>query len=143
MNKRVFNQALKEKRLVKFSGGIKLVNQELKTARKDLKVAERSFKKKDYKWTTVQGYYAIFHAARALIYSRKIKEKTHYHLAVAVKILFVDEYLLAEELLLELREAMGLREKADYESEYSGKGARYVVLVAKDFIKAAQEILKD
>lgn len=141
MNKQVFSQALKEKRLVKFVGGIKLVDQELKSAETDLKTAQVSFKKKDYKWATVQGYYAIFHAARALIYSRKIKEKTHYHLAVAIKVLFVDEYLLSEDLLMELREAMGLREKADYESEYSAKGVRYVTSVAKDFIKVAREIL--
>ncbi|MCG2692119.1 MAG: HEPN domain-containing protein [bacterium] len=141
MNKRVYEQALKERRLVKFPEGIKLVNQELRTAKADLKTAQTSFLKKNYKWTIVQGYYAIFHAARALIYSRKIKEKTHYHLAIAIEALFVEEYLLSEDLLIELREAMELREKSDYESEYSAKGAKYVISVAKDFIKATKEIL--
>ncbi|MEA3355148.1 MAG: HEPN domain-containing protein [Patescibacteria group bacterium] len=141
MNKKIYEQALKDRRLVKFPEGIKLVNQELKVAKADLKTAGQSLLKKDYKWATVQGYYAIFHSARALIYSRKIKEKTHYHLAVAIKVLFVDEYLLSEDLLMELREAMGLREKSDYESEYSVEGAKYVISVAKDFIKAAVEIL--
>ena len=141
MNKWVYEQALKEKRLVKFPEGVKLVRQELRAARADLKTARASLLKKDYKWTTVQGYYAIFHAARALIYSRKIKEKTHYHLAVAIKVLFVDKHLLSEDMLMVLRETMGLREKSDYESEYSAKGAEYVVSVAKDFIKVAKEIL--
>ena len=143
MNKRIYNQALKEKRLVKFPGGPKLVKNELVMAKKDLKTARKSLKKKDYKWAIVQGYYASFHTARALVYSRKIKEKTHYHLVMAVKVLFVDEYLLAEELLMELREAMGLREKADYEAEYSVKGAKYVISVAEDFIEAAARILND
>ena len=106
MNRRVFEQALKEKRLVKFSEGIKLVSIEMKAAKGDLKIAKASLKKKDYKWATIQGYYATYHAARALIYSRKIKEKTHYHLAVAVKILFVDEYLLSEDLLIGLRDCL-------------------------------------
>ena len=61
---------------------------------------------------------------------------------MAIKALFVDEYLLTEDMLEELREAMGLREKADYESDYSAKGAKYVVLVAKDFIKETKKILK-
>jgi uncharacterized protein (UPF0332 family) len=141
MNKAVFNQALKEKRLVRFPGGPKLTKTELKAAAKDFKVAKETLEKKDYKWATIQGYYALFHAARALIYSRKIKDKTHYHLAVAVKVLFVDEYLLSARLLEELSEAMGLREKADYESEYSVAGAKYVISVAKDFIGATKEIL--
>jgi uncharacterized protein (UPF0332 family) len=141
MNKRVYEQALKEKRLVKFSEGVDLVREEIKAAKIDLRASKKSLEEKDYKWAIVQGYYAIFHAARALIYSRKIKEKTHYHLGVAIKVLFVDEYLLSEDLFEGLREAMGLREKSDYESEYSKKGAEYVVRMAKDFIKESREIL--
>lgn len=63
MNKKVFNQALKERKLVRFSGGVKLVKKELKAA------------------------------------------------------------------------------KADYESEYSSRGAKYAIGVAKDFIKATEGIL--
>ena len=42
----------------------------------------------------------------------------------------------------ELQEAMGLREKADYESEYSSKDAQYVLDVAGDFIKEVKGIIK-
>jgi len=142
MNKQVYNQALRERRLVKFPEGPKLVKKEIGAAMTDLKTAKESWRKKDYKWTTIQGYYAIFHAARALIYSRKIKEKTHYHLVVAVKVLFADEYLLNKKFVFELQEAMGLREKADYESEYSSKDAKYVLDVAGDFIKEVKGIVK-
>ena len=37
---------------------------------------------------------------------------------------------------------MGLREKADYESEYSSKNAQYVLDVAGDFIKEVKGIVK-
>ncbi len=61
---------------------------------------------------------------------------------VAVKVLFADEYLLNKKFVFELQETMGLREKADYESEYSSKDAKYVLDVAGDFIKEVKEIIK-
>jgi len=40
----------------------------------------------------------MFHAARALIYSKGYREKSHYYLVVALQALFVDKGLIEEEL---------------------------------------------
>ena len=86
-----FRQCLENKKIVSFARGKKLVKKELSVARSDLSDAKAGYENGRYKWSTIQGYYAMFHAARALIYSRGYREKSHYCLAVALRALFVDE----------------------------------------------------
>jgi uncharacterized protein (UPF0332 family) len=86
-----FEQCLQNKRIVSFARGRRLVKKELAVAGSDLAEAKVGYKNEHYKWSTIQGYYAMFHAARALVYSRGYREKSHYCLAVAVRALFVDE----------------------------------------------------
>ena len=86
-----FKQCLESKKIVSFLRGTKLVKKELSVARSDLSDAKEGYENKRYKWSTIQAYYAMFHAARALIYSQGYREKSHYCLAVALRALFVDE----------------------------------------------------
>lgn len=70
-----FNQCLENKKITAFPRGKELVNKELSMARSDLSDAKAGFDNQRYKWSTIQAYYAMFHAARALIYSRGYREK--------------------------------------------------------------------
>ena len=64
-----FKQCLENKKIVSFARGKKLVKKELSVAQSDLSDAKAGYDNERYKWSTIQGYYAMFHAARALTYS--------------------------------------------------------------------------
>ena len=57
-------QCLESKKIVAFARGKKLVKKELSAAKSDLSDAEAGYGNERYKWSTIQGYYAMFHAAR-------------------------------------------------------------------------------
>lgn len=136
-----FKNCLKNKRIVKFAKAKNKVKIELKAAKEDLKNARTFLKSKNFKYATIAGYYSLFHSARALLYSRSYRERSHYCLRIAIKELFVKEKLLDSECLDWFEEAVGLREAADYESLYSKNGAKQAVEGAKKFLTAALEIL--
>ena len=136
-----FKRCLDNKKIVSFIKGKGLVKKELSIAQSDLSDAREGFGNQRYKWSTIQAYYAMFHAARALIYSRGYREKSHYCLAVALRALFVDEGLMEGRKVRDFLSAMNLREAADYEAEFSQSGARAVIASAEKFIEKAVAIL--
>jgi uncharacterized protein (UPF0332 family) len=75
-----FQKALDRKKIIGFSKGKSLVNEELKAAKDDLKEAQNRFKSKKYKYATITAYYSMFHSARALLYVKGYREKSHYWL---------------------------------------------------------------
>lgn len=136
-----FKQCLQGKKIVPFPSGKKLVKKELSVARSDLLDAKAGFDNQRYKWSTIQAYYAMFHAARGLVYSRDYREKSHYCLAVALRALFVDENLLEAQTVRDFLNAMNLREPADYEAKFSESGAKAVITSAERLIRRAEHIL--
>ncbi len=136
-----FKGCLSKNKIVKFAAARKLVARELKAAQDDLKVATESLKSGHEKWATVQAYYAMFHIARALLYSRGYREKSHYCLVVAMKALFVAEGLLDVTLVEAFGMAKVLRENADYDNQYSKESALSLVEKAKDFLAAGKSVL--
>jgi len=136
-----FKQCIENKKIVPFATGKKLVNKELSVAQSDLSEAKAGYENERYKWSTVQAYYAMFHAARALVYSKDYREKSHYCLAVALRALFVDEGKLDAQSVRDLLNAMNLRESADYDAEFSQSGAKAVIESADKFIQKVIEIL--
>jgi uncharacterized protein (UPF0332 family) len=137
-----FNKFVETGKIAIFPHGKDLVDKELAVAKSDLIDAKAGFEDKRYKWSTIQAYYAMFHAARALIYSRNYREKSHYAVTVAIKALFVEEKRLDIRYVRDLLNAMNLREAADYESEFSESGAKAVIAAAESFIKIAESTLK-
>jgi uncharacterized protein (UPF0332 family) len=114
---------------------------ELEAGKKDLASAQRDFGVGDYKWSTTQAYYAMFHAGRALLYSEGYKERSHYCLLVALEGLFVETGKLSDASLNCLTKARRLREAADYNLEYSKETAEIILEGAGQFIKETEEIL--
>jgi uncharacterized protein (UPF0332 family) len=136
-----FKQCLDNKKIVPFAGGKSLVKKKLSIASSDLSDARAGYENERYKWSTIQAYYAMFHAARALIYSRGYREKSHYCLAIALRALFVDEGAMDTKLARDLLNAMNLREAADYEAKFSQSGAKAIIASAEKFIEKATDIL--
>lgn len=136
-----FQKALDKKKILKFPKGKFLVKKELKAAKDDLEEARDRFKKKKYKYATITAYYSMFHSARALLYEKGYREKSHYWLIVAMQSLYVEKELLDETVVSEFHDAMVLREDADYHGKFSKAGAEVTIASAQTFLKNAKSIL--
>jgi len=135
-----FKQLLEERRLTRIKPDRKLVLKEIEGAKSDLETARKSLQDGNLKWAIIQGYYSIFHAARALVYSKGFREKSHYALLVAIQELFRDE--LESFLIQGFGDAMNLRQTADYGLTFSKEGAINVIETAEKFLLKTKKILK-
>ena len=135
-----FRRLLEERRLTRIKPDRKLVLKEIEGAKSDLETARKSLQDGNVKWAIIQGYYSIFHAARALLYSKGFREKSHYALLIAVQELFSDA--LEQSLIQGFEDAMNLRQTADYGLTFSKEGALDVIKTADKFLLKIKEILK-
>jgi len=136
-----FKECQERKKIVSFPFGRKLINKELRSAQEDLDDADFGLSHGKPKWPTIQGYYSMYHTARALLFSQNYREKNHYCLYVALKALFVEPGKLETEFSEAFYHAMILRENADYRSKFSMTGATLVLKRAKEFLIRAKKIL--
>jgi uncharacterized protein (UPF0332 family) len=83
----------------------------------------------------------MFHAARALLYSTNMRERSHYCLIIAIKELFVDRKLVPASLLEALKEAKSLREDADYYNRWSQVGCSRLIVDARELVTLARKIV--
>jgi uncharacterized protein (UPF0332 family) len=138
-----FKKAVENRRIIRFAKAKALVDKELQAAQDDLSEAEDRNKNQKYKYATIMAYYSMFHAARALIYSKGYREKSHYYLFIALKYLFTESGLLKEELVEDFYSAMMLREGADYHGEFSPEGAHSSIESASRFLQQTKTIFKN
>src|SRR3990167_2391327 len=85
-----YEQCLKKRKIRSFSKGREVAPRELGLAEEDLAAAKESYKDEKYKWATVQTYYSMFHSARALLYAKNLRERSHFCLIEAVRTLYVE-----------------------------------------------------
>ena len=116
-------ELLRERKIQRFRATEETILKELEGAGYDLDKARSSLDQGDYKWSTVQAYYSMFHSARALLYSQGYREKSHSALLAALTSLFVRTGLLDRDYIDDLRDAKDARESADYGMVYSEEGA--------------------
>jgi len=135
-----FKRMIEERRLTRIRADRNLILKEMREADADLAEAKDSFKGSKFKWATIQGYYSMFHAARALVYSKGFREKSHHALVVALRCLLAKE--LGIRLIEDFENAMRLREEADYGLTFSETGARETIESAEVFLNKAREVLK-
>ena len=138
---REFDQCVARGKIKQFTPGPQLAQKELRLATDDLKTSLRSFAEKNYKWSIIQSYYSMFHSARALLYSRAYREKSHYCLIEGVRTLFVESGALNVTLVEALLEAKHLREAADYYGDFSEINCKKLTQRAEDFCKTAKKII--
>ena len=136
-----FKEALEKNKIFYFSQAKSLVDKELKVALDDLAQSKDRFKNERYKYATIDAYYATFHAARALLFSKGYRERSHYALYIAIEALFVETGILEKRYSHILKDSMSLREDANYGGEFSKDGASLSINNADEFINKAKEIL--
>lgn len=138
----IVRSLLEERRLIKTRLSREAVEKELQGAEYDLEKAKTSQDAGDHKWATVKGYYSMFHAARALLYSAGYRERSHAALVSALRELYAKPGRLTEEALSDLENAMDLREAADYALTFSEEGAQRVIQDARRFLVAVRGVLQ-
>lgn len=137
-----YEKCLKINKIRQFVPGPSLVNKELDNARVDFEIAQKSFSDDNYKWSIIQTYYSMFHSARALLYSKSLREKSHHCLIESMRTLFVNKRLLSFELVEAMQKAKNLREDADYYGDFSKDSADILLKNAELFYKNAKKLLK-
>lgn len=137
---REFDDCLKGRRITQFDRAKGLVAKELAQAEADLKAAGASFKDANYKWAIIQAYYSMFHSARALIYSRGYRERSHFCLIVAIRHLFAGSGGVSAQLVEALQLGKTLRENADYYGDFSEEAADQMIERAKEWLKIAGQL---
>jgi len=135
-----FQRLIEERKIVKIKRDPGLIVKEITAAREDLSDARESLALKKSKWATIQGYYAMFHSARALLFDKGYREKGHTALFVALRELYASE--IERSLLQEFEHGMYLRQEADYGLKYSTRGAQEVIETAGKMLARTTAILK-
>jgi uncharacterized protein (UPF0332 family) len=121
------------------AAGTDAVEIELRAACEDLADAEFVHEHRMHKRTTITAYYAMFHAARALVLARGYVEKSHYCLLVAFRAFYGTEGE-GRELARGIERARVLRENADYNAEFGEESAEAALEVARRFVRFATEV---
>ena len=120
-----------------------LVEKELAGAEFDFKTAQESFEEGNVKWAAVQCYYAVFHAAKALVLSKGFAEKGHRCLFIAFEELFVKPGLFEKRFLDLYDDLMLQRESADYDLSFIPKEHFAPFLEeTREFLALAKKTLK-
>jgi len=137
-----FSDCLEKRKLLKQNLGAKAVEAELAEAVKDLASAQASLSSRDSKWAIVQSYYSMFHSARALVFGKGYREKSHFCLSVALRELFVKPGVLDSRHADSFEDAMLARQDADYGGDYTRGSAENAVSEAKLFLETAKKLAK-
>ncbi|VVC72052.1 HEPN domain protein [uncultured archaeon] len=135
-----FSDCVDKMKLVRQNLGASAVKTEFGEAEKDLASAEASLASRDWKWAIVQSYYSMFHSARALVFRKGYREKSHFCLSVALRELFVKPGILDSKHADSFEDAMLARQDADYGGAYSHESAEISVAEAKSFLEAAKKL---
>ena len=137
-----FDRCIEKAKIVAFEKGPSLVSKELNSSAEDLLSSKESFGRENFKWATIQAYYSMFHTARALVYNKKYREKSHYCLVIALEHLYLKKRLIEKGFIESLTLGKDLRESADYRSTFSKEGADNLIKMADQFLTAAKKLLK-
>jgi len=136
-----FERCLRERRLIKAEPDPRAIRKELETAGYDLASAEESLADDDFKWASVQAYYSMFHASKALVLKKGYREKSHACLLIALRELYVKAKELDKRYADDLELCMDMRHEADYAMTYDEESARIAARKASGFLAQAKEIL--
>ena len=136
-----YRECLEKGRLKKFPRAAGLAPAELEQAAADLITARQSLAQGNHKWASIQAYYSMFHAARALVYKAGLRERSHHCLQYALRELYVKTKQIDVRLVESLQLAKVLRENADYYGRFSPDSAGKLVNDAEEFLAAAKELI--
>jgi len=136
-----FERCLKQRRITRIEASLEMIRKELSASRYDLERAKSSLSDGDYKWSSVQSYYSIFHSAKALVLKKGYRERGHHCLLVAVRELYVKDGSIDAQQAEEFELCMGIRLDADYGIVYDRESAEIAIGYAESFFKKTVSLL--
>lgn len=119
------------------------VEASLKRAEKALKSARLLEENEELEDAASRAYYAMFHATRALLFSKGMNAKTHKGAVSLFGEKIVKQGIMSEEYADMLRKAFDLRQKSDYEiyAETSAELVKEAIRNAEQFIERVKELV--
>jgi uncharacterized protein (UPF0332 family) len=116
----------------------------MQKAEKKLKVAKKLLKSHDYEDSVSRAYYAVYHAAQALLLTEGEKAETHKGVVTLFGLLFVKTGKFSKNIGKYIANLKDDRESGDYEifSYVDSESAKTAVSEAGEFLKAAREYLQ-
>ena len=96
-----------------------------------------------YEDATSRAYYAMFHAARALLLTKHVEAKTHSGVIAMLHLHFIREGILDRECGRKMTYCRDLRENGDYGLDYEPDSAdsEAVIADAEGFVKTVARIV--
>jgi hypothetical protein len=121
------------------------IKDEFALAQEMLDDAEANLKQARLRTAISRAYYAMFHAARAVLWSRGITPKTHKGLVQQFGLRLVKAGVVEKEFARMLRDALDERELADYYAHARAlqkKEAQQLLQETRRFLKKMEALLK-
>ena len=81
----------------------------------------------------------MFHAAKAVLFKRGLREKKHFVIPLALSTM-VDDGKLEASFIGDFNAAVYSREQADYHYGYSEGSARQMILIAERFVDRMKKL---
>jgi uncharacterized protein (UPF0332 family) len=134
-----FNLLLRERKLLKARITRQMIVKEITAAETNLDDNRDSLERNKFKWATIQAYYSMFHSARALLYHRGYRERSHHAMPVALRELFSRE--LGSDLISQFEAGMDLKREADYGLKFSETEALETIEGAEKLLAKARDVL--
>ena len=115
----------------------------LEKAERKLKAAEKLHENDMYEDAVSRAYYAMYHAAMALLLTKDISPRTHSGMLTMLSLHFVKSGEMQEEYFQMISKDKELRENGDYEPFFEGTSEEAMLVIndAHKFIEKAKEIL--
>ncbi len=118
------------------------IGNSIASAERFLNSAKSNFGIRDYEMVELASYNSAFHSARALLFAKGYKERSHYCLAVALRHLYKENTELVE-LINSFDELRHSRHNVQYGGTLVNREeAEYVLGFASDFLELVKKSLK-
>jgi uncharacterized protein (UPF0332 family) len=138
-----FADCLKQGLVKKDQSAPSNVNNSFEVAERFLNSAKSNFNIKDYEMTEIAAYNSAFHSARALLFAKGHRERSHYCLAVAVRHLYRDSQKAAD-FINRFDELRLSRHNVQYGgTRITGDEAEYVLGFAEEFLIFVKTLLNN
>lgn len=131
---------LERRYLIKSKPDKELSDKELNESRYDLDKAVKAFEDEDYKWCIVKCYYAMFHAAKSILFKIGYIEKRHIAALIVLEDLSI-KGKIENRFVIDYKAAMSAREDADYNYSYSKETAEHDLRICKEFLEMVEKLL--
>lgn len=137
-----FSECLKKGLIKRDAGAQGSINNSIAIAERFLNSAKSNFGIKDHEMVELASYNSAFHSARALLFAKGYKERSHYCLAAALRHLYRENSELVE-LINSFDELRHSRHNVQYGGTLvNSEEGEYVLGFAGDFLELVQKSLK-